>query len=104
MTIMRPSRTTLLAIVVALLGLLCAPAGAAENGRSDGDPIEGFNRGMFWFNDHVDTYVLVPVATVWDKVMPNRRAAIARELLRQPALPDRRRQQLAASEVQERGF
>jgi len=71
-TTMRPSRTTFLAIVLALLGLLCAPAGAADNQRSDGDPIEGFNRGMFWFNDQVDTYVLVPVATVWDKVMPNR--------------------------------
>jgi phospholipid-binding lipoprotein MlaA len=71
-TIMRTSRTTLLAIALAALGLLCAPAGAAENDRLDGDPIEGFNRGMFWFNDHVDTYVLVPVATAWDKVLPSR--------------------------------
>jgi len=70
--IMRLSRTALLAIVLALIGLLCAPAGAAEGDRSDSDPIEGFNRGIFWFNDHVDTYVLVPVATVWDKVLPNR--------------------------------
>ena len=32
------------------------------------DPIEGFNRKIFWFNDKVDDYVLVPVATAWDKV------------------------------------
>ena len=72
MTIMRRSRAQLLAFVFALLGLACAPAGAADGDQADADPIEGFNRGMFWFNDHVDTYVLVPVATVWDKVMPNR--------------------------------
>jgi len=27
---------------------------------------------MFWFNDHVDTYVLAPVATGWSKVAPTR--------------------------------
>jgi len=71
-TIVRPSRATVLVFVLALLGLVCAPAGATEDGHADSDPIEGFNRGMFWFNDHVDTYVLVPVATVWDKVLPSR--------------------------------
>ena len=71
MTTMRPSRATFLAIVLAVLGLLCVPAGAAEDDRLDGDPIERFNRSMFWFNDHVDTYVLVPVATAWDKVIPS---------------------------------
>jgi phospholipid-binding lipoprotein MlaA len=36
------------------------------------DPIEGFNRKIFWFNDQVDTYVLVPVATGWEKITPAR--------------------------------
>jgi phospholipid-binding lipoprotein MlaA len=35
------------------------------------DPIEGFNRKIFWFNDQVDDWVLVPVATGWDKVTPD---------------------------------
>ncbi len=70
---MRPPRTPLrlLAVVLATLGLL----GSSTLARADGenhDPIESVNRGIFWFNDKVDTYVLVPVATVWDKVMPSR--------------------------------
>jgi phospholipid-binding lipoprotein MlaA len=36
------------------------------------DPLENVNRKIFWFNDKVDTYVLVPVATGWDKVLPDR--------------------------------
>ncbi len=35
------------------------------------DPIEPVNRGMFWFNDKMDVYVLSPVATGWDKVAPD---------------------------------
>jgi phospholipid-binding lipoprotein MlaA len=34
------------------------------------DPWMGFNRKMFWFNDQLDTYVLAPVATGWQKVTP----------------------------------
>jgi phospholipid-binding lipoprotein MlaA len=34
------------------------------------DPWQGFNRKIFWFNDHVDNYVLVPVATGWHTVAP----------------------------------
>jgi phospholipid-binding lipoprotein MlaA len=35
------------------------------------DPWQGFNRKIFWFNDKVDVYVLEPVATGWDKVLPD---------------------------------
>jgi len=57
-----------------------APPGPAVNtaqtqapeAGSDVDPIEGFNRKMFWFNDHVDMYVLEPVAKGWDFVLPTR--------------------------------
>lgn len=34
------------------------------------DPLEPFNRGVFWFNDQVDTYFLEPVAQGYDYVMP----------------------------------
>jgi phospholipid-binding lipoprotein MlaA len=36
------------------------------------DPLEGFNRKIFWFNDHLDMYVLEPVAKGWDFVLPRR--------------------------------
>ncbi len=35
-----------------------------------GDPLEGFNRSMYKFNDTVDTYALKPVATGYQKVVP----------------------------------
>lgn len=35
-----------------------------------GDPWEGMNRGIFWFNDRVDVYVLEPVARGWDWAIP----------------------------------
>lgn len=34
------------------------------------DPWEGFNRTMFGFNRQVDRFVLKPVATVWNTVVP----------------------------------
>lgn len=67
---MTVTRTYLALLTILLLGLtLPTPARAEDENH---DPLESMNRGIFWFNDHVDTYVLVPVATVWDKVMPNR--------------------------------
>ena len=51
---------------------VCLSAGcAATRGPGppdDHDPLEGMNRGIFWFNDQVDNYVLEPVATGWDKI------------------------------------
>ena len=43
---------------------------AASEGHGSADPLEPFNRAMFTFNDGFDTYVLRPVATGWDFVMP----------------------------------
>lgn len=37
----------------------------------DNDPMEGFNRGIFWVNDGLDRYVLEPVATGFDYVVPD---------------------------------
>jgi phospholipid-binding lipoprotein MlaA len=40
-------------------------------GNNPADPLEGFNRKMFAFNDTVDEYVLKPTATVYQKVTPS---------------------------------
>ena len=71
LTIKRRAQSLYLTIALAGLGLLCvsSPARAVEENH---DPLESMNRGIFWFNDQVDTYALVPAATVWDKVLPSR--------------------------------
>ena len=40
-------------------------------GDGDSDPLEGMNRGIFWFNEQVDRWALKPVATAWDFVLPD---------------------------------
>ena len=45
---------------------------AAPGEDFDSDPFEPFNEKMFWFNREVlDRFVLKPVATAWDFVLPN---------------------------------
>lgn len=58
-------RTTVLAIAAA--GLL---GGCATSGNPK-DPIEGFNRAMFGFNEAVDKVAIKPVAQGYDAVMPS---------------------------------
>lgn len=54
--------------------LACALAGCAARAPGPAapvsDPIEGFNRKIFWFNDKVDTYVIEPAAKGWDWALP----------------------------------
>jgi len=86
-TVHRPLRVRLLAILTVLVLALPAatwaedaPADAsAESGvtRGEGrgpdyDPWMKLNRGIFWFNDGADVYVLEPVAKGWHYVMPDR--------------------------------
>jgi phospholipid-binding lipoprotein MlaA len=54
------------------LGLcfLFALGGCATVGGNPDDPLEGYNRAMFSFNDSVDKAVLKPVASGYNKVMP----------------------------------
>jgi phospholipid-binding lipoprotein MlaA len=54
--------------IVAMLaaGLL---AGCASSGNPK-DPIEGFNRAMFAFNEGLDSAIIKPVATGYDAVLP----------------------------------
>lgn len=45
---------------------------ANSKGTSEiSDPFEGWNRGVFWFNDKLDRYLLEPVADGYDYVMPD---------------------------------
>jgi phospholipid-binding lipoprotein MlaA len=52
--------------------LLISPigAGAADEPR-DPDPWEKFNRGIFWFNEKLDIYVLMYVAKGWRFIVPD---------------------------------
>jgi phospholipid-binding lipoprotein MlaA len=54
-------------LVMAAAGLL---GGCATSGNPK-DPIEGFNRAMYGFNDVVDKAVIKPVAQGYDAVLPS---------------------------------
>lgn len=56
-------------IFTALL-LACSLVGCATSGNPR-DPLEGYNRVMFGFNDAVDRVALKPVATVYQKATPS---------------------------------
>src|SRR5688572_17843204 len=56
---------------VALLLAALALGGCAHTPPDDpSDPLEGWNRGVYKFNEKADKYVLRPVAKGYDKVMP----------------------------------
>ena len=50
--------------------LLTALAGCATTGGNPNDPLEGYNRAMFGFNDGLDKAIIKPVASGYKKVMP----------------------------------
>lgn len=46
--------------------------GSAAGEDFESDPLESFNEKMFWFNREVlDRYLLKPIATAWDFVLPD---------------------------------
>lgn len=55
-------------VAVALMAV--ALGGCATSGNQK-DPIEGFNRAMFAFNEGLDTVIIKPVAQGYDAVMPS---------------------------------
>lgn len=79
--IVRDLRWLFLVASLSLAG--CATNGAGESapaverastaGNSDdsNDPLEGFNRAMYTFNDKADTYVLKPVAKGYRAALPS---------------------------------
>jgi phospholipid-binding lipoprotein MlaA len=62
-----PARIKSTALAIATAGLL---AGCATSGNPK-DPIEGFNRAMFAFNEGLDSAIIKPVATGYDAVLPS---------------------------------
>ena len=53
-----------------LLGALAGLGGCATAGNNPDDPLEGYNRAMFRFNDGVDKAIIKPVASGYKAVMP----------------------------------
>src|SRR5690606_15484148 len=49
----------------------CASTNPQADGDDNRDPLEGYNRAMFSFNDSVDRAVLKPVATAYQDVTPS---------------------------------
>jgi phospholipid-binding lipoprotein MlaA len=48
-----------------------SPRASVESDGFEGDPWEPFNERMFWFNRNVfDRFLLKPLATVWDTILP----------------------------------
>jgi phospholipid-binding lipoprotein MlaA len=60
------------AVACALAGAVCACASSGGAGVSerDPDPWEKMNRGIFDFNERLDTWVLEPVGKAWAFVLP----------------------------------
>ena len=54
-----------------IVALTVALAGCASTTKNPQDPLEGFNRAMFSFNDKVDQVALKPVAKVYKNVLPD---------------------------------
>lgn len=55
---------------IALAALLCSASIGCATPPAKPDPWEGFNRGIFAFNEFADHWVVSPVATAWDFVLP----------------------------------
>ena len=53
-----------------LLAVLGGFAGCATTGGNPDDPLEGYNRAMFKFNDGVDKAIIEPVAKGYKAVLP----------------------------------
>lgn len=62
-----PARLKSIAATALVAGLL---TGCASSGNPK-DPIEGFNRAMFAFNEGLDTAIIKPVATGYEAVLPS---------------------------------
>lgn len=67
MNTMLPARIKSISLAIAAVGLL---AGCASSGNPK-DPIEGFNRAMFAFNEGLDSAIIKPVASGYDAALPS---------------------------------
>lgn len=64
-------RAALLSLAVLALTAGPLPARAGTPVGTTEDPWEGFNRKIFAFNEAFDRWILEPVATAWDFVLPD---------------------------------
>lgn len=66
-------RTLCVSFLISLLLPFAASAAPAEPTQPDTnpDPLEGFNRAMFTFNENLDEYVLLPVTRGYKAVTPD---------------------------------
>ena len=58
------------ALVLLLAVAMLVMTGCASNPRNPEDPLEGYNRAMFSFNEGVDKAVVKPVAKAYEAVVP----------------------------------
>ncbi|MBQ5949460.1 VacJ family lipoprotein [Massilia sp. ST3] len=65
------SRTARRAPVFAAVAAALALSGCASTATNPQDPLEGYNRAVFSFNDAVDRTVLKPTATAYKNVTPS---------------------------------
>ncbi|WP_245714255.1 MlaA family lipoprotein [Janthinobacterium psychrotolerans] len=56
---------------IALVLAMAATLSACASSGNPRDPLEGYNRAMFTFNDKVDEVALKPVATAYRNVLPS---------------------------------
>ncbi|MBI2460454.1 MAG: VacJ family lipoprotein [Candidatus Rokubacteria bacterium] len=71
----------------------------------DYDPWEPFNEKMFWFNHQVlDRFVLKPVATAWDKAVPDRAKRSLKNAFENLGMPRRFMNNLLQGKVQRAGL
>ncbi|ACI99443.1 VacJ family lipoprotein [Rhodospirillum centenum] len=67
-----PADGTLSASTSAPASLTVPPGGGAPaDTRSVNDPLEPLNRGIFWFNEAVDTVLIRPLAVIYKTVLPD---------------------------------
>lgn len=67
---MMANQTLTRAFVLLLAFAMLALTGCASNPRNPDDPLEGYNRAMFRFNEGVDKAVLKPAARAYETVVP----------------------------------
>jgi len=56
---------------VGIVAAMLVMTGCATTNQTAGDPLEGYNRAMYKFNDAVDTAIVKPVAKGYDTVVPD---------------------------------
>jgi phospholipid-binding lipoprotein MlaA len=63
---------SLIRLVLLLASLILSGCASTSAGNNPKDPLEGFNRSIYKFNDTLDKAVLKPVAQGYKTVMPDR--------------------------------